>query len=307
MTTGDFSGTGFYNANNSYTWTVTGNVSGSSFTFHIVYTGSNPGYTLDSTGPIASDGSLSGTTTGPGQTFTFISTSGAASPRCTATGFFRDGINMTAALINPLGTVSGDVDATGCKIGVYYSPGNTGIVDDANIHGANYYGVVVQQTSVDVINSKVHDIGEAPFNGTQHGVGIYYANVAGASNGDCTSTGFTTGTIDNNIVSSYQKGGIVVSCSNASVSVINNTVAGLGKIGFIAQNGIQISYGAVTLDLSGNTVMDNAYLTGQNMRTGNGPWISCGLLFYLTGMPKNQASFMSKNTIRDNQANLCNF
>ena len=40
---------------------------------------------------------------------------------CTQTGFVRDGINLTAALINPTGTVSGDVDATGCNIGIYYS------------------------------------------------------------------------------------------------------------------------------------------------------------------------------------------
>lgn len=43
-----------------------------------------------------------------------------AAPTCTVTGFVRDGINLTAAQINPA-TVSGDVDATGCNIGVYYS------------------------------------------------------------------------------------------------------------------------------------------------------------------------------------------
>src|ERR1700694_5966899 len=42
---------------------------------------------------------------------------------CTPTGFFRDNINMTAAVINPVGAVTGDVDATGCNIGVYYDHG----------------------------------------------------------------------------------------------------------------------------------------------------------------------------------------
>jgi hypothetical protein len=77
--TGNFSGTGHYNPEPSYTWNVNGNTTGSAITFHIVYTGSNPGYTIDATGTIAADGSLSGTATGPGQSFTWSSTSGHAS------------------------------------------------------------------------------------------------------------------------------------------------------------------------------------------------------------------------------------
>src|ERR1043166_3525576 len=58
----------------------------------------------------------------------------AAAVTCTPTGFSRDSINLTAALINPP-NVSGDVDATGCEIGVYYSSGVNGHVENANIHG----------------------------------------------------------------------------------------------------------------------------------------------------------------------------
>ena len=78
LTTGDFSGTGLYNANPSYTWTVTGNVSDSSVNFTIVYTGSGAGYTVNATGVIAADGTISGTATGPGQSFTWKTTSGSA-------------------------------------------------------------------------------------------------------------------------------------------------------------------------------------------------------------------------------------
>jgi hypothetical protein len=35
---------------------------------------------------------------------------------CTPTGFFRDGIYMTAAVINPQNPVTGQVNATGCNI-----------------------------------------------------------------------------------------------------------------------------------------------------------------------------------------------
>jgi hypothetical protein len=77
--TGNFSGVGHYNPDPSYTWNLTGNLTGSNITFHLVYTGSNPGYAIDGTGVVAGNGTLSGTATGPGQSFTWASTSGAAS------------------------------------------------------------------------------------------------------------------------------------------------------------------------------------------------------------------------------------
>ena len=69
-----FTGTGFYNADPSYTWTVSGMVSGSTITYTLVYTGTQAGYTFTGTGTIAADGSISGTATDslmrPGLTFT---------------------------------------------------------------------------------------------------------------------------------------------------------------------------------------------------------------------------------------------
>src|SRR5581483_123588 len=97
-------------------------------------------------------------------------TAGAA-VTCTPTGFVRDNMNLTAVLINP-GKVTGPVDATGCNIGVYYGPGSKGQVNKAEVFGANYFGIVNNGAKVDIQNSYVHDIGEHPFDGTQHGVGI---------------------------------------------------------------------------------------------------------------------------------------
>ena len=79
LATGNFSGNGFYNADPSYTWTVTGNVTDSNIAFHIVYTGTGAGYTVDATGTIASGGTLSGIGTDSNNlTFTWKSTSGQA-------------------------------------------------------------------------------------------------------------------------------------------------------------------------------------------------------------------------------------
>jgi hypothetical protein len=58
-----FSGSGFYDPDPSYTWTVTGMVSGSDISFTLVYTGTGAGYTFSATGTIAADGSASGTAT----------------------------------------------------------------------------------------------------------------------------------------------------------------------------------------------------------------------------------------------------
>src|ERR1700722_3411482 len=157
--------------------------------------------------------------------------SGAAQAQCIPTGFFLDSINMTAALINPVTTVTGPVNADGCNIGVYYSSGK-GQIDQAEIYGANYAGVFVNgdngQVSVNITNSKIHSIGESPLNGTQHGWAIYYRAFF--------LTGSATGTISGNTLSFYQKAGIVADGQGTNVVVTDNSIEGQGPVGYIAQN-----------------------------------------------------------------------
>jgi hypothetical protein len=175
---------------------------------------------------------------------------------CTATGFVRDAIDLTAAMINPPGTVTGDVDATGCNIGIYYSAGH-GRVSQANVHGSNYYGIVNNGADVDILDSTVSDIGEKPFNGSQHGNAIYFV-FGSAAKGD----------IKRNFVWNYQKGGIIVNGSGGHVTIQQNYVVGLGPVNFIAQNGIQAGYGADTSILQ-KFVTGNSY-TGANLASSGG-------------------------------------
>ena len=56
-----FTGHGSFDPDPSYTWTATGSVSGTVLSMHIVYTGTQAGYTLDFTGAINADGSVTGT------------------------------------------------------------------------------------------------------------------------------------------------------------------------------------------------------------------------------------------------------
>ncbi len=174
---------------------------------------------------------------------------------CTPTGFFRDGINMTAARINPVGTVTGNVDGTGCNIVIYYDHlGNGGTVN-ANVFGANYFGVLINgdngAVNVDFGElASVHAIGETPHNGTQHGVGIYYRGFFLASN--------VTGKIKGSKVYDYQKGGIVANGQGVQLTISDTTITGDGRVNFIAQNGIQIGYGALVSSMR-NKVSNNSY------------------------------------------------
>jgi hypothetical protein len=210
-------------------------------------------------------------------------------PKCTPTGFMRDGHNLTAYLVNPTSPVTGNVDATTCNIGVYFGPGHTGSVHDATVFGANYYGVVANAANVNVTDSTVRDIGESPLNGAQHGIGVFYTTI----NQDGSSTGSAaTGTLSGSTITGYQKGGVVVSGPGAAVTVADNTVTGAGPVAFIAQNGIQVSYGATAL-VTGNTVSGNAYTPRA--------WVACGLLWYQAdGVRAN------RNHVAGNEMNLCN-
>jgi hypothetical protein len=141
-----------------------------------------------------------------------------AAAACTPTGFFRDGINLTALLINPTTQVTGNVNAAGCNIGVYFDnlSAAKGVIDDATITGANYFGVVVNGDAgsviVDITGSDILGIGETQHNGAQHGVAIYYRAT--------TTAGTATGTISGNNVLDYQKGGIVAAGPGTKVRAV---------------------------------------------------------------------------------------
>jgi hypothetical protein len=216
-----------------------------------------------------------------------------ASPTCVPTGFIRDGINMTAAQIG--GNVTGNVDAAGCNIGVYYDNSHPqGNVTNANIHGANYFGVVVNGDSgtmkVNVTGSNIHDIGETPLNGDQHGNAIYYRALG---------AGTASGAISGNTITNYQKGGITTN-GNVSATITNNTVTGQGPVDYIAQNGIQVGYGAKAT-VTGNTVTGNAY-TGANLASSGGILVVGGPCY---GLPAYTVGLsITNNTLTGNDVGV---
>lgn len=194
--------------------------------------------------------------------FLYAALPGEATGSCTPTGFYRDKINMTAAVINPGPTFTGTVDATTCNVGIYIDSGKVAI-QEAEIFGANYFGILVNgdvnTVSVNITDSSIHDIGEVPLNGAQHGVAIYYRALG---------VGTAGGTISNNQIYVYQKGGIVANGAGANVAITDNTVTGEGTVAYIAQNGIQVGYGA-TASVMRNTVTGHAY-SGLNDAASGG-------------------------------------
>jgi hypothetical protein len=68
--TGTLAGTGTYDSDTSYTWNLTGTVTGSTVAMVITYTGTAAGSVYNLNGAIASDGSVSGTADSYCQSFT---------------------------------------------------------------------------------------------------------------------------------------------------------------------------------------------------------------------------------------------
>jgi len=215
-------------------------------------------------------------------------TASAGVAACTPTGFMRDSIDLTARMINPTGTVSGAVDATGCNIGIYYGPGHTGTVSHANVFGANYFGIVNDGGTVNINHSSVHDIGETPLNGSQHGNAIYFAVGSGAA-----------GSINHNHVWNYQKNGITDTSAGHRVAIKHNIVNGEGPVDYIAQNGIEVGFGA-TATVTHNTVTGNSY-TGANGASSGGILVVGGACF---SAPASVGVRINHNSIRGNDVGV---
>ena len=210
-----------------------------------------------------------------------VASAAPAAAACTETGHFRDNINMTAALINP-GPGTGPIDATGCNIGVYIDhnmPGGVATIENRDIYGANYFGILVNgddgPVQANIRGNLIHNIGEVPFNGAQHGIGVYVRAFFAGND--------VTGEITGNTVFAYQKGGIVVNGRGAKISKVNsNRVFGQGHVPYIAQNGIQVGYGAMPYpsEVVGNAVSANSYIgtpgdgsASAGVLVVGGPWL----------------------------------
>ncbi len=187
-----------------------------------------------------------------------------AASSCQATTFTQDGTpNLTAAMVVTTTnfSISTSVNGSGCDIGIYIGPGLKGTINNTNVFGATYDGIVNDGGNVTVTNSRIHDIGNSPLNGDQFGDGIYFSEFH-----------HSIGTIKNNILWNYQKNGIMVRGVGSRATINLNTVIGEGPVAYIAQNGIEVGAGA-TGSVTYNIVDGNSY-------TGSGLATAAGILIY---------------------------
>jgi Right handed beta helix region len=87
--------------------------------------------------------------------------------------------------------------------------------------------------------------------------------LAGCQSGNAIEIVTTAGsssqvTINGNSVDDYQKNGITANAAGSSAKIENNTVTGIGSTTAIAQNGVQIGFGAAGT-VTSNTISNNLY------------------------------------------------
>lgn len=119
------------------------------------------------------------------------------------------------------------------------------------------YGVRVDSGGSAIIDDNhITQIRDAPFSGCQNGVGVLI--------GRNFQNTYGSGSVVHNLIDNYQKGGIVVdgqlapNSPSSHADVAYNEVDGIGPTAVIAQNGIQVSRGAIA-DVHHNVVKDNIY------------------------------------------------
>ena len=154
------------------------------------------------------------------------------------------------------------------------------------------YGIYVRGgATANIKNNVVTHIRDNPLGGDQNGVAIRVGSKAKGQTG--------TATITNNVISDYQKGGIVIDNTGSYADIENNVVQGVGDTPLIAQNGIQVSRGA-TAAIANNTVSDNfwtgTYGGSNDPVTDPNSDSSAGILLYLAG-----TTSISNNQVIDNQ------
>ncbi len=139
----------------------------------------------------------------------------------------------------------------------------TGVIVDGNLQGAANYrfmGIAYWNAGGTVSNCEIKNISNNPPNGSQHGIGV------GVYNTDSAPRTFT---LDSCYIHDCQKNCTVFTGTGLTVDVKNNTMEGYGPIDFIAQNGIQVSYGPT------GTITDNI-VTGFEYTPAN--WYSTGIM-----------------------------
>jgi hypothetical protein len=163
------------------------------------------------------------------------------------------------------------------------------------------YGILVGGgANLKLTNSSVVGAGAYPINGCQGGVGIQIGMAW------TTPVEVGTATLTNDTVSAYQKNGITVDGAGSQATITSTTVTGAGETEATAQNGIQVSNGALSKITQSTVTGDECNLTVTEEAKSKGAtpcgessfedYQAAGILFYGAA----PGSSVSKSTIADN-------
>jgi len=215
-------------------------------------------------------------------------------------GFTLDGADHTITAVDPagghfLGAVVKNGGATAHVRDLRVT--TSGLTNACDAGDARLRGILFDGASGSITDNVVTNINQGA-SGCQEGNAIEVRSAPY----DYTHPNTKHVTVEGNAIAGYQKTGIIGN-GDVFVTVRGNTVAGLGPVPYIAQNGIQIGFGGMG-EVEDNEISGNAYTGCTNQQaaeTGCTPWVSAALLLY--DVDANAVKH-SQNLFRDNQRNL---
>lgn len=200
-------------------------------------------------------------------TFTTVKKTMTLTGNCTTTvsiavpnGFTLDGAGYTITAVDPFsghfkGAVIQNAGAVANVTNVTVTA--SGLLDVCDGGADRLRGVLFDGASGSITNVKAININQGA-SGCQEGNAIEVRNFGASATTNRV-------TIDGNTATGYQKTGIVAN-GDVDATITNNTVDGLGPVGYIARNGIQIGFGGTGM-VKRNTVSGNSY-TGTDVSGG---------------------------------------
>jgi len=163
-----------------------------------------------------------------------------------------------------------------------------------NSCGTDLVGIYYQNASGTLKNvtTRYQELPPADF-GCQDGLAIYVQSGYGTG-------GTATVTIENSSVHDYDKNGITADGSGTVATITGNYVVGIGATPLIAQNGIQMSFGARG-KIQNNTVTDDVYVNSSDCVIGTNCYSATGILLYDSGGTSGSHVTISGNTVSNTQ------
>lgn len=190
-------------------------------------------------------------------------------------------VNATGAIVRPSSVASDVTQGSPCANGVGTAivlvSGATGVtLNGLTIDGslidpmpARFIGLYFRNASGAVNGGAVMNVRNDPLDGVQNGLGIY-VQAKGPNVAAVDVTGVT--------VSGIQKNGITYNgcgCADAIDGVATGTIAdsvvtGAGDVPVIAQNGVQVGFGAGPVTVTGNAITGHRYTGDPSNGTASG-------------------------------------